>query len=104
MVAVIVASGRSRLRGYAEGGWAVGVPHSPQNFAVGLSEALQFVQCFCVGVPHSPQNFAPTVTGLLQLLQATIADSAAGAAGAAAGGGPACWGAACGAAAAACCA
>jgi hypothetical protein len=55
----------------------VAVPHSAQNFALALSMALQFVQCFCVGVPHSAQNFAPTATGLLQLLHATMAASAA---------------------------
>ena len=36
------------------------VPHSAQNFAVGLRLALQLVQCLLVGVPHSGQNFAPT--------------------------------------------
>ena len=91
----MVASASASLPGYADGGGDVGVPHSPQNFAVALSMALQFVQCFCVGVPHSPQNFAPACSGLLQVLHAMTAASAAGAAaGAAAAGG----------AAAACCA
>jgi hypothetical protein len=40
------------------------VPHSAQNFAVGLRSALQFVQCLAIGVPHSAQNFEPTRTGL----------------------------------------
>src|ERR1700722_5992370 len=77
---------------YADGG-ALAVPHSAQNFAVGLRLALQLVQCLLVGVPHSAQNFAPTFTGLWQLPHAIVA--AAGAA----SGGAACGGAACGGAA-----
>ena len=76
----MVASGTLATRAYAMGGVAVGVPHSPQNLALALSMALQFVQCFCVGVPHSPQNLAPTCTGLLQLLQAIPAGASAAAA------------------------
>ena len=63
--------------GYADGGAAVGVPHSAQNLADGLRLALQLVQCLLVAVPHSGQNFAPTVTGLWQLLQAMVAAGAA---------------------------
>ena len=98
-----VADHRPAALRYEEGG-LVAVPHSAQNFAVGLRLALQLVQCFDVAVPHSGQNLAPTCTGLWQLLHGMVATAAAAgaSAGAAAGsgvGGAACWGAA-----AACCA
>jgi hypothetical protein len=80
---------------YADGGGAVGVPHSAQNFAAGLRLALQFVQCLLVGVPHSGQNLAPTAIWLWQLLHAVVA------AGSWAVGGGAGW--ACGGAGGACC-
>ena len=48
------------------------MPHSAQNFAVGLRVALQLVQCFCMGWPHSGQNFPPTGTWLWQLAHSVI--------------------------------
>src|SRR5215472_6405288 len=84
-MAVSVADLRFAAPGYAGGG-LVAVPHSAQNFAVGLRLALQLVQCFEVAVPHSGQNLAPTCTGLWQLLHATVATAAAASAGAGGGG------------------
>src|SRR5215469_1208277 len=70
---------------YADGGAAVGVPHSAQNFAAAARLALQFVQCLEVGVPHSAQNFDPAGIWFWQLLHAISA--AAGAASATGAGG-----------------
>jgi hypothetical protein len=81
------------------GAAAVGVPHSAQNFAVGLRLALHWAQCLLVAVPHSGQNFAPAVISLWQLVQ-VIADGAAGAAAAGGAASVAGAGAACCAAAA----
>ena len=39
-----------------------GVPHSPQNFAVALSSALQLVQCLAMGVRH-PGHPGSGITG-----------------------------------------
>ena len=84
IVAVIVAECRCVAPGYADGGLD-GVPHSAQNFAVGLRLALQLVQCLAVAVPHSGQNLAPTCTALWQLLHAMVGAAAGASAGAGAG-------------------
>jgi hypothetical protein len=46
---------------YPEAGVA-DVPHSEQNFAVGLSSALHSGQCLPIGFPQESQNFAPART------------------------------------------
>src|SRR5579871_987145 len=82
------AHARARVRAGRAGSWPVyagglaGVPHSPQNFAVALRSALQFVQCLAMGVPHSAQNFEPTRTALWHWGHSIVAASAGAAAGA----------------------